>query len=54
MVVDPLGRSSFGENWARFLSVVDEERISAAESSLLDMLGADTLRNRDALERTSL
>jgi SAM-dependent methyltransferase len=36
-------RFTFGENWGRFLSEVDDERIAAAESSLRDMLGVDSL-----------
>jgi 2-polyprenyl-3-methyl-5-hydroxy-6-metoxy-1,4-benzoquinol methylase len=32
-------RFAFGENWAQFLSVVDERRISEAERSLTEMLG---------------
>src|SRR6266850_803232 len=36
-------RFAFGENWRRFLSVVDEHRISEAEKSLVDMLGQPRL-----------
>ena len=32
-------RFEFGKNWARFLSVIDDERISQAEQSLGEMLG---------------
>jgi 2-polyprenyl-3-methyl-5-hydroxy-6-metoxy-1,4-benzoquinol methylase len=31
-------RFAFGSNWARFLSVLDEERIAAAENALQNML----------------
>jgi len=36
-------RFEFGANWTRFLSAFDEQRVTAAERSLLDMLGVDTL-----------
>jgi len=36
-------RFAFGENWRRFLSVVDEHRIGEAEKSLVDMLGRPRL-----------
>jgi 2-polyprenyl-3-methyl-5-hydroxy-6-metoxy-1,4-benzoquinol methylase len=36
-------RFEFGENWSRFLSVLDEDRIAAAERSLLAMLDRDRL-----------
>jgi 2-polyprenyl-3-methyl-5-hydroxy-6-metoxy-1,4-benzoquinol methylase len=36
-------RFAFGRNWAAFLSVLDEERIRQAESSLTDMLEMDDL-----------
>ena len=32
-------RFAFGKNWAQFLRVLNDERISAAESSLSEMLG---------------
>lgn len=34
----PADRFEFGENWARFLQVVDEERVAEAERSLTEML----------------
>jgi 2-polyprenyl-3-methyl-5-hydroxy-6-metoxy-1,4-benzoquinol methylase len=37
-------RFEFGENWRRFLTVLDERRIGEAERSLTEMLGMDTLR----------
>ena len=43
-------RFEFGENWARFLSVLDEERIGEAERSLEEMLGPDTLRGAGVLD----
>ena len=36
-------RFEFGENWANFLSVLDEERINAAERGLQRMLEAERL-----------
>lgn len=36
-------RFAFGRNWARFLDLVDEQRIKAAEQSLKDMLKCDSL-----------
>jgi SAM-dependent methyltransferase len=43
-------RFEFGENWRRFLAVVDEERIEAAERSLLQMVPAEALRGRTFLD----
>lgn len=36
-------RFQFGENWARFLSTLDESRITVAEQSLKTMLGRNSL-----------
>jgi 2-polyprenyl-3-methyl-5-hydroxy-6-metoxy-1,4-benzoquinol methylase len=36
-------RFEFGENWARFLNVLDDERIREAESSLREMLAREDL-----------
>lgn len=36
-------RFAFGENWTRFLSTLDDERIEAAKISLCSMLEANTL-----------
>lgn len=36
-------RFKFGENWTRFLTLLNEERISIAESSLKSMLGVERL-----------
>lgn len=43
-------RFEFGANWARFLSVLSEERIAQAEASLLKMLGVSDLRNQRFLD----
>lgn len=44
------GRFRFGANWTRFLAVLDDERIAAAESSLRQMLGVTTLEGRRFLD----
>lgn len=36
-------RFEFGENWSRFLAVLDDERIAEAQVSLREMLGRDDL-----------
>jgi len=36
-------RFAFGENWSRFLEVLDDDRIHEAETSLQTMLGLDRL-----------
>lgn len=46
-------RFRFGRNWRRFLSVLDEERIAAAEASLHDRLGTETLVGKDFLDAGS-
>ena len=43
-------RFEFGENWARFLSVLDDERIAEAERSLERMLGEGALRGATFLD----
>jgi 2-polyprenyl-6-hydroxyphenyl methylase/3-demethylubiquinone-9 3-methyltransferase len=43
-------RFAFGRNWARFLTVLDEQRIASAELSLLGMLGGDDLADRTFLD----
>lgn len=40
----------FGANWKRFLSVLSEERIAAAEASLTQMLGLADLNDRTFLD----
>ena len=46
-------RFQFGENWARFLSVLDEERIAEAERSLVEMLEITSLRGLSFLDAGS-
>src|SRR5919199_2502751 len=36
-------RFEFGRNWARFLELLDNERIATAEESLKTMLGTESL-----------
>jgi 2-polyprenyl-6-hydroxyphenyl methylase/3-demethylubiquinone-9 3-methyltransferase len=43
-------RFEFGKNWLRFLSVLNQERISEAERSLKDMLGVDHLDGKSFLD----
>jgi 2-polyprenyl-3-methyl-5-hydroxy-6-metoxy-1,4-benzoquinol methylase len=43
-------RFEFGANWARFLEVLDEERIEEACRSLRDMLGAESLAGRSFID----
>jgi 2-polyprenyl-6-hydroxyphenyl methylase/3-demethylubiquinone-9 3-methyltransferase len=43
----------FGENWRRFLSVLDESRLSEAESSLKRMLGVESLKGKSFLDAGS-
>ena len=44
------GRFKFGENWARFLRGLSEQRIAAAERSLREMLGVERLDGRTFLD----
>jgi len=43
-------RFAFGANWARFLSVLDDERIREAETSLCTMLGVKSLAGKRLLD----
>lgn len=43
-------RFAFGANWARFLELLDDRRIAAAESSLRDMLLIQELRGKSFLD----
>lgn len=43
-------RFEFGRNWSRFLSVVGESHVKAAEQSLRSMLGVHDLRGRQFLD----
>ena len=43
-------RFEFGKNWSRFLTVLDEERIRRAETSLQEMLRVEDLRGKRFLD----
>jgi len=43
-------RFAFGRNWARFLEVLDEQRVIEAQRSLSDFLLVDTLRGKTFLD----
>ncbi|MHC4399870.1 MAG: class I SAM-dependent methyltransferase [Planctomycetota bacterium] len=43
-------RFAFGENWTRFSSVLDDDRISQAEQSLCEMLKVKNLKGRRFLD----
>ena len=43
-------RFAFGENWAQFLNVLDEQRIKTAEDSLKNMLEVEDLNGRSFLD----
>lgn len=43
-------RFAFGENWARFLKVLDEDRIRQAVDSLKDVLEVDDLKGKTFLD----
>ena len=43
-------RFEFGENWGRFLEVLDERRIAEAERSLCEMLGVESLAGKSFLD----
>jgi 2-polyprenyl-6-hydroxyphenyl methylase/3-demethylubiquinone-9 3-methyltransferase len=43
-------RFAFGENWSRFLGLLDEERIATAVSSVRTMLGVETLEGKSFLD----
>lgn len=44
------GRFEFGENWQRFLSVLDEDRVAEAELSLQRMLALPSLEGKTFLD----
>ncbi len=46
-------RFGFGENWARFLKLLDDSRIRRAEESLREMLGVENLRGLSFLDAGS-
>ena len=46
-------RFEFGANWSRFLSVLDDDRIAAAEQSLCEKLGVVSLKGKRFLDAGS-
>lgn len=46
-------RFQFGDNWMRFLEVLDEDRIATAEKSLQQMLGVESLQGKTFLDAGS-
>ena len=43
-------RFEFGKNWARFLALLDDERVREAESSLKQMLEVESLEGKSFLD----
>lgn len=43
-------RFAFGDNWSRFLSLLDDERIALAKKSLCQMLDTETLQGKRFLD----
>jgi predicted RNA methylase len=41
---------SFGKNWKKFVSSIDDIRIDKAKESLVSMLGAENLKDKDFLD----
>ena len=48
--IDRGERFGFGENWSRFLRLLDDGRIARAEASLKEMLGVETLDGRSFVD----
>ena len=46
-------RFKFGDNWMRFLEVLDEDRIAVAEKSLQQVLGVENLQGKTFLDAGS-
>ena len=51
--IDRGERFKFGENWSRFLSLLNDERVREATASLKEMLGVETLEGRSFLDAGS-
>ena len=43
-------RFAFGDNWARFLNVLNDDRINEAEASLRKMLAVEDLEGKTFLD----
>lgn len=50
---DESARFGFGCNWAKYLALINDERVSAAERSLLDMLNMESLEGLRLLDAGS-
>src|SRR6478609_3049523 len=48
--IDAGQRFAFGKNWARFLSVLTEDRVRSARNSLCESLEADNLADKSFLD----
>lgn len=51
--MDESARFGFGRNWAKYLALINDERVSAAERSLLDMLNMESLEGLRLLDAGS-
>ena len=51
--IDDPARFAFGANWSRFLSVLDDDRVAEAETSLQTMLGVVDLKGKKFLDAGS-
>ncbi|PWT76532.1 MAG: class I SAM-dependent methyltransferase [Chloroflexi bacterium] len=50
IATEPILRFGFGDNWSRFLSVLNQQRIGMAEQSLKDMLTVEDLKDKTFLD----
>ncbi len=48
--LDPKDRFSFGKNWSRFLTTLNDDRIKEAEKSLQEKLGLESLEGKIFLD----
>src|SRR5262245_4939044 len=46
----PPGQFAFGENWASYASLVDDDRLAEAERGLVRLLGPEGLRGRSMID----
>ena len=47
---EPSAQFAFGENWASYAALVDEDRLQEAERGLVRLLGPDTLRGQSLID----
>lgn len=50
---EPIEKFAFGRNWSQFVQTVDQESIEAAQASLRDLLGLESLVSRRFLDAGS-